>query len=939
MAKFITFNGVTLVHPGGLTKIDAEGMAQVGGGVSGVVGVIGEADYGEPYDPATAADAGVEPKVYQFTDPQSMSNTFKSGPLADAVDFLFNPSNDVRIPGGVQRVIALKSNLDTKSSNTAGDISGGNAACKFTSKGYGAAANQLSVTTSINAADGNTIDMSITDGSTSTTETFTQICGDQLLDVQYAPSEPVVSLPASVTDKTTADGAASGLTLAWTNIALVTGLSAANEGQYVQITKSTDTVLVGQVRRIADAGYNSPANNLTVENPFVQGDGSTAQQVPVDTEFKIIKTAIGPFIVDSYDAATKKITTQGRNHLGAWNADSGFTLGSPTFQVAGVTPLAQYGDPQNGPCYVHIISGAGAGQIRRIVDATGVVATGGFGNTIEVTEDYGAAPATGSKFVLINAVPRNTGGTVDAPTATDGAGTGEGAFGIITGTASSGVATGLELHWRPGFGETNGAGTSVGLGAAGTAYKQWQIALHAGLNVSALVNGINLGTATSDVGGTTNGKQANTSVMTGQWKARVGPGRDGSLPTTRFDFYGDDVSNGPQDPPGPTNSDGVDCLCDFASTNPADNGTYDAIPNKYHRFTDNLMLMIDTINTQSALVSAARATVAGAAPISGTDFGDGLPAFGTYSLTGGETKKTTATSLRDCFDELIKHRHNTCVPLWSESTDEFTIDYVHSLAQTNVKRGAGVYKNEIDAIVGYRPPTIGAAGTALSSIKNYASTLNSRNVALVFQDIKRPGLDGKVNQYPPHMLGCVIAGMQAGSTVGTPLTYKLVRANSILCRDTKVDVLDRTTSDDLLLSGTLFAEFVKGIGYRIVRNLSTYTATDNLAYTDRHVNYELNYMAYDLRTFIEERFVGVKATPATVGSIRSAVISKLDYYKTNLEIIVDSQDSSGTVLNAYRNLKITISGDICTIRFEIFPTVGINYITFEIFAQLPTLSA
>jgi len=166
-----------------------------------------------------------------------------------------------------------------------------------------------------------------------------------------------------------------------------------------------------------------------------------------------------------------------------------------------------------------------------------------------------------------------------------------------------------------------------------------------------------------------------------------------------------------------------------------------------------------------------------------------------------------------------------------------------------------------------------------------------------------------------------------------------VRANSILCRDTKVDVLDRTTSDDLLLSGTLFTEFVKGIGYRIVRNLSTYTATDNLAYTDRHVNYELNYMAYDLRTSIEEKFIGIKATPATIGSIRSAIISKLEYYKGNLEIIVDSQDSSGARLNAYRNLKITISGDVCTIRFEIFPTVGINYITFEIFAQLPTLSA
>ena len=138
----------------------------------------------------------------------------------------------------------------------------------------------------------------------------------------------------------------------------------------------------------------------------------------------------------------------------------------------------------------------------------------------------------------------------------------------------------------------------------------------------------------------------------------------------------------------------------------------------------------------------------------------------------------------------------------------------------------------------------------------------------------------------------------------------------------------------------MFAEKVKGQGFRVVKNISTYTATDNVAYTDRNVNYELNYMAYDLRTFIENRFTGVKATPAVASSVKTSVISKLDVYKNDLEIIVDSTDpTTGTAINAYKDLKVTISGDICTIRFAIFPAVGINYITFEIFAQLPTLSA
>ena len=903
MAKFITFNGVTLVHPGGLTKIDADGMAQVGGGVSGVVGVIGEADYGQPYNPTTAADDGVEPKVYQFTDPQSMSDTFKSGPLADAVDFLFNPSNDVRIPGGVQRVIALKSNLDTQSSAVAQNIVGDAVACTLKSVVYGKNTNSIALTTSVNAADGNTIDVSIVDGSTNTTETFTQVAGEALLDVQYAPSQPTVAVIEITTNALAAD--AEKLPMAATP-------AGCDIGRWVQITghDGTQPELLGQVRRIqAIAG-----NIIEVQGNFLD-DAGTGTAIPkAGTKFKVLREAVGPFFVNAYNSTTKVVTLKGAKD----DQPSSYSAGSPLFwtDATGATHIAS---ATSGPGYIHIVSGTGAGQIRRINAATS--AANGE-STLTIENGFATNPDNTSQFVFINAVPDTS-----APTYTGGNATGEGAIGVVAG--ASGLATTLDLQVRPGAGEpASHGGAAIAFGGAGALRAaDWSWALSGTLNANALVSAINLGNVIS-------GASKGSDTTVGAWKARVGLGRNGLLTTDRLDFSG--RANGAI--AGGVGSSGVDCLCDFETTNPSGLGTYNATPNRYHRFVDNLAQLIDTVNAQSALVVAKRATVAGSAPYAAANFGDGVPAFSTFPLAGGAYTATTSTSLRDCFDELIKHRHNTCVPLWSESTSQFSIDYVHSLIQTNVKRGAGVYKNEIDGIASFRP-AIGSAGVALAAIKSQATTLNSRNVALVFQDIKRPGLNGKVNQYPPHMLGCAIAGMQAGSTVGTPLTYKLVRANSILCRDTKVDVLDRTTSDDLLLSGTLFTEFVKGIGYRIVRNLSTYTATDNLAYTDRHVNYELNYMAYDLRTSIEEKFIGIKATPATIGSIRSAIISKLEYYKGNLEIIVDSQDSSGARLNAYRNLKITISGDVCTIRFEIFPTVGINYITFEIFAQLPTLSA
>ena len=918
MSKFITFNGVTLFHPGGITKVDAAGMAQVAAGASGIVGVIGEADYGKPYDPDNNS-----PQVYTFTDPDAAAETFKSGALADSIDFLFNPANDVRIPGGAQQVIAIKSNIDTQSTTgttTAAavpDRSTANLSLTFTSVIYGKYANALSVKVARNSTNTDTLDVTVTDGNTNTVETFTQICGNQLLDVQYAPSEPTLAVASLVTNVDSVDSE---------QLPVAAVPAGCDAGRWVQITghDGTQPHLLGQVRRI----NNIAGTVLHLQSPFVNDDGTTSALINDLTTFKVVREAVGPFFVTAYDAATNIITVEGAQD----NQPTGYVDGSPLFWVNG-TGAAQIASVTSGPGYLQIVSGTGAGQVRRINAATSA-ASGR--STLTIENGFTTNPDTNSQFVFINAVP-DTG----APTYTGGNAMGEGAIGAIGG--ASGVSTSLTLQVRPGFGEpaTHGgaaiAAGGAGSGGAGLRPADWVFTLSANLNVNALVTALNNGNLIS---GATKGSNATT----GAWKARVGLGRDGTLPTTRFDWTGaagaTSTINGAD---ASISSSGVDCLCDFDTTHPpaVETGDYGATPNRYHRFVDNLMLLVDTLNAQSTLVTAARASAEGTvtAP-TGANWGDGVPAFATYALGGGAYNPTTASGLAACFNELIKHRHDTAVALWSINAPNFTIDYVHSLLLTHSQNGAGSYRNEVDCIAATQPSATLTEAAAITFIENKAATMNNRNVALVFQDIKRTGLTGSTTQFAPHMLACAIAGMQAGSPIGTPLTFKIVRAIEVLCANAKVDTLDKNTSDLLLQRGVLFTEKVKSQGDRVVKNLSTYTATDNLAYTDRNVNYELNYMSYDLRKFIVDKFVGAKATPAVVASVKSAVITKLEYYKTNLEIIVDSQDTlTGASLNAYRNIKVTISGDICTIRFEIFPAVGINYVTFEIFAKLPTLSA
>jgi hypothetical protein len=342
---------------------------------------------------------------------------------------------------------------------------------------------------------------------------------------------------------------------------------------------------------------------------------------------------------------------------------------------------------------------------------------------------------------------------------------------------------------------------------------------------------------------------------------------------------------------------------------------------------DNLEQLIATVNAQSGIVSMAKEV--------GANEGSSVPQLNLPAtpLTGGAAGTTATTDLLNAYDVLIRHRHNTVVPLWSASGASISLAEVHSATLSHTNLGSGAAKNECDAILA---ATVTGAN-ALNDIQNFQADLNNRNCALVYQGVERTNVDGEMTDFPAHMFAVLCAGMQAGAPVGTPLTFKYLRANDLEYPGT-LDPKDTTVNSQLLLSGILFAEPVQGKGFRIVRNLSTYTQTDNVAYTDRNVNEVLNYISYDIRTFIEERFTGVKATPATATSIKESLIAKLSSYRDQ-DIIVDSTDLvTGQRINAFRHVRVTISGDIATIRFELFPVIGINYETIEIFAQLPVIS-
>lgn len=106
MARSVTFNGITRFRPGGITRINAEDLNQIGVTAGGVLGLIGEADGGAP---------GSESGLIALRDPALATSIFRDGPLVDAIKLAFQSSADPLVPGGAAQVVIYKTNASTKS--------------------------------------------------------------------------------------------------------------------------------------------------------------------------------------------------------------------------------------------------------------------------------------------------------------------------------------------------------------------------------------------------------------------------------------------------------------------------------------------------------------------------------------------------------------------------------------------------------------------------------------------------------------------------------------------------------------------------------------------------------------------------------------------------------------------------------------------------------
>ncbi len=310
-------------------------------------------------------------------------------------------------------------------------------------------------------------------------------------------------------------------------------------------------------------------------------------------------------------------------------------------------------------------------------------------------------------------------------------------------------------------------------------------------------------------------------------------------------------------------------------------------------FLADLDAFIELLNNNSAFMDATRATGACCPPANTTS-----PVF----LSGGTEGTATITEYQQAFELLRRRRVNIIVPLTSDAA-------IHSLLATHLVERAGTLRSEANGYVGIG--TIADVGDTLANIKSRIQLLGTRHISAVPQEASRNDPDTGVDTfYPPYMYCSILAGMQAGSPIGEPLTHKRP-----LITDIRQDVSWSPENDQSLLIdlGAIVTEKVDDVGIRIIRSITTHLADDNVVFTEMSANESANTFVFEFRRRMELK-IGKRGLVGTVAAIKGLANG------------VASEMVDDDIIVAFRSLQVEQIGDVFPISIEISPVLPINFI-------------
>lgn len=316
--------------------------------------------------------------------------------------------------------------------------------------------------------------------------------------------------------------------------------------------------------------------------------------------------------------------------------------------------------------------------------------------------------------------------------------------------------------------------------------------------------------------------------------------------------------------------------------------------------------IVHWVNTNSILVSAAR--MPGASSV---------PANIAYTFLAGGTEGAAVINSD-----------------WSTALDAFlteNVDFifvcsessaVHAMALAHCNQASGVKERmERRAIMG------GAANEAVETFVARCEALADARAQLCYPGIKRLNLTtGLVDSLSPMYSAAIVAGMRAGVTPATSLTFKQIRVTGLERAFTQTEV------ERLLDRGGLIFEYDRSNGtYRIVQDLTTYLKDGNVIYRKGIGMSIHDYLQKQTRAAVQP-FIGKTADKRKTNLILAAVknrLTQLTRSDTNLNgVLTTGTDAQGNPEPSFKNIRVSFDGfDLVEITYEAHPVGEVAYIT------------
>jgi hypothetical protein len=268
----------------------------------------------------------------------------------------------------------------------------------------------------------------------------------------------------------------------------------------------------------------------------------------------------------------------------------------------------------------------------------------------------------------------------------------------------------------------------------------------------------------------------------------------------------------------------------------------------------------------------------------------------TAMLSGGSSSLPNLTAWETALSNIESSDIQIIVP-WSGDED------VHGKIKAHLRKSA-LAGRERNAWLGAEAnETLDQLYARAKSVRN----MNDRNMALVGQSVKLIDPLGKTVTRDPMWLALMLACMQAGTPVATPLTRKYPDVVDVLGQwDGNKDASEAIRKG---VCSLCFGPF----GWRVERSVTTWLKDDNPIYSEVSANESINASVRDLRDALDI-YIGDANRSMTANRIKSIVEARLNRQ------VLDG------VIKAFKDVVLEDLGDTLNVNYTVASVEPINFI-------------